>query len=122
MKRVINTGFTLVEVLIALVIVAIGLVAALRANGMSLFASGVHQDRVYASWIAQNRANLKIAMNEWPDTGKKSEDVVMGGRQYVVTEVVKTTPNPNFRRLELQVMGKDEDSRPYQLILLLSRL
>lgn len=100
-------GFTLLEVLVALAIVAIGLIAALRANGMSLSASGDYRSHLLALWVAQNVAAERSARGDWPELGETRESTVMGGQSFVVRQAVKGTPNPLFRRLEIEVYAPE---------------
>ncbi|MBC7945550.1 MAG: type II secretion system minor pseudopilin GspI [Burkholderiales bacterium] len=104
-------GFTLLEVLIALAVVAIALGAAVRAVGgvtdHSLEASG----RILASWVAQNRLAEHIARRDWPEAGETRGTAEQGARSWLWKEIVSETPNPGFRRIEIKVGadGNDED-------------
>ena len=58
-------GFTLVEVLVALAIVSIALMAALRASGQATNASGELRLRLFAGWVAENRLAEHRARQDW---------------------------------------------------------
>ncbi|MBA2350488.1 MAG: type II secretion system minor pseudopilin GspI [Burkholderiales bacterium] len=114
-------GFTLLEVLIALAVVAIALGAAVRAVGgvtdHALEASG----RILASWVAQNRLAEHIARRDWPEAGEKRGTVEQGARDWLWREKVSETPNPGFRRIEIKV-GADGDDEEYVLARLIGYL
>lgn len=96
-------GFTMIEVLVALAIIAVALAASLRAVG-SLASSELelHQ-RLLAGWSADNAlAQLKLA-HSWPEVGSSSFDCSQGNLQLLCTERVSATPNPVFRRVEVSV-------------------
>lgn len=109
-----SPGFTLLEVLVALAVVAIGLIAALRANGMSVGASDDYRSHLLALWVAQNVAAERSARGDWPDPGETSGTMEMAGRQFTVKQSTKATPNPQFRRLEIEVYSAEQPTRLVQ--------
>ncbi|MBC7943939.1 MAG: type II secretion system minor pseudopilin GspI [Burkholderiales bacterium] len=121
LRRAAPRGFTLLEVLIALAVVAIALGAAVRAVGgvtdHSLEASG----RILASWVAQNRLAEHIARRDWPEAGETRGTAEQGARSWLWQETVKETPNPGFRRIEIKV-GADGDDEDYVLARLIGYL
>ncbi len=62
-------GFTLVEVLVALAIVSIALLAALRAAGQGTNAAGELRLRLLAGWVAENRLAEHRARGDWLPLG-----------------------------------------------------
>ncbi len=96
-------GFTMIEVLIALTIIAVALAASIRAVGnMAISTSELHQ-RLLASWSADNAlAQLRLT-HAWPALGEQSFDCSQGNLQLTCTQQVKATPNPVFRRVEISV-------------------
>lgn len=96
-------GFTLVEVLVALAIVAVTLVAATRAMGV-MSASGIElRQRLLADLSARNRLAWLHATRSFPATGVTSEPCPQGALMLVCRQEVKTTPNAEFRRVEVRV-------------------
>jgi len=96
-------GFTLVEVLVALAIVAVALMASLRAVG-SLTAAGTDlRLRVLAQWSAENRLAQMRVQSDWPPVGQARQDCPQAGVALVCQEEVFATPNPFFRRVEIAV-------------------
>ncbi|NMM26601.1 MAG: type II secretion system minor pseudopilin GspI [Glaciimonas sp.] len=96
-------GFTLLEVLVALVIVGTSLGASLRAVGSLTQNSAGLRAAMMANWSAENRLSQIRLAREWPAFGKRSFDCPQGRLQLVCEEEVIATPNPNFRRVEVSV-------------------
>lgn len=96
-------GFTLVEVLVALAIVAITLMAGLQASA-AMTRNGQRQaDRVLAQLCAENTlAQIRLS-RQLPDAGERTAACEQGGRTLTVTADVQPTPNPNFRRVQARV-------------------
>jgi len=96
-------GFTLIEVLVALAILAVALAAASRASSMSLSGSESLKQRLLAGWVAQNRLAEHTARRDWPDTGSNTGEAEEGGVPMRWEERVSATPNALFRRIEIVV-------------------
>ncbi|WP_412022740.1 type II secretion system minor pseudopilin GspI [Burkholderia cepacia] len=98
-----SRGFTMIEVLVALAIIAVALAASIRAVGtMATNASDLHR-RLLAGWSADNAlAQLRLT-HAWPEIGEQSFDCSQGNVQLVCTQRVSTTPNPVFRRVRVSV-------------------
>ena len=98
-----QAGFTLLEVLVALVIVGTALGASLRAVGSLTQNSGDLRASMMAAWSAENRlAQIRLA-HEWPPLGERSFICPQGELQLQCEESVFATPNPYFRRVEVSV-------------------
>jgi general secretion pathway protein I len=104
-------GFTLVEVLVALAIVSIALMAALRAAGQATSASGELRLRLFAGWIAENRLAEHRARADWLPTGIARGTQSQGGTEFVWREEVVPTPNQAFRRVDVFVSAPAEETR-----------
>jgi general secretion pathway protein I len=98
--RVRTSGFTLVEVLVAVAIVAITLSAGLRAAGALVDNAQRLSDVIAAQWCADNRlAEMKLA-RQFPGIGETDFVCEQLGRSYLGKVQSSTTPNPNFRRID----------------------
>ena len=104
-------GFTLLEVLIALAIVAIGLTATLRAVGVGIEGTLEYRSHYLALWLAKNVAAERTGRREWLDPGTLRRDEEMAGHRFVVQEEVTPTKSPRFRRLEIRVASAQEPER-----------
>lgn len=109
-----QTGFTLLEVLVALVIVGVALGASLRAVG-SLTQNSTHlRITMMAMWSAENRlAQIRLSKT-WPDVGRSNFPCPQDDLQLLCQQEVMATPNPSFRRVEVSVI--DERAPDHQLI------
>jgi general secretion pathway protein I len=113
-------GFTLIEVLVALAIVAITLATGIKASG-ALVQNGQRLAEVSAAqWCADNQlAGLKLA-HQFPGVGDSDFVCEQLGAEYRGKLVVRPTPNPNFRRVE--ALLADADGRAlYSLSTILPR-
>lgn len=104
-------GFTLVEVLVALAIVSIALLAALRAAGQGTIAVGELRLRLFAGWVAENRLAEHRARGDWLPLGIRRGTQSQGGFEFAWREEVIATPNPAFRRVDVFVSVPAEESR-----------
>ena len=103
-------GFTLVEILVALTIVAIALMASIRAVGSLTTSASDMRSRTLAQWSAENRLSQIRVQREYPAVGRRNFDCSQGNLPLRCQEDVFSTPNPNFRRVEIQVF--DANSAP----------
>ena len=96
-------AFTLVEILVALAILAIALTAGMRALAQATDTAGALKARTLALWVAQNRlAAAQIAI-PWPALGNYSGDATQANATFAWRAVVSATPNPQFRRIDITV-------------------
>ena len=101
MKR--RTGFTLVEVLVALAILALALIAALRAGSVGVSNSAEIRDRLLAGWVAQNRLAEHRARRDWLPVGVYQGQAAQAGMLFRWEEKINSTPNSQFLRVEIRV-------------------
>ena len=98
-------GFTLIEILVALAIVATALAAGIQATGALTRAA----ERQSTQWLAQLCAeNTLVAMRltrQLPNTGDATTTCTQAGLVLQVRTSVQPTPNPNFRRVDAVVTG-----------------
>ncbi|WP_267939714.1 type II secretion system minor pseudopilin GspI [Paraburkholderia sp. HD33-4] len=96
-------GFTMIEVLVALAIIAVALAASLRAVGSLANGEVDLHRRLLAGWSADNALADLHLRHAWPNVGSTSFDCSQGNLQLRCTEHVTATPNPVFRRVEVMV-------------------
>ena len=104
-------GFTLLEVLVALVIVGTALGASLRAIGSLTQNSSDLRASMMATWSAENRLTQIRLAKEWPPTGQRKFECPQGDLQFTCEENVFATPNPYFRRVEVIVLDPNDAQR-----------
>jgi general secretion pathway protein I len=96
-------GFTLIEVLVALAIIAIALLAALRAAGQSTNSVNELRARLLAGWVADNLLVQHRAFHDWPPPGNQHGKQREGNIAFSWREEIITTPNSAFRRIDVFV-------------------
>jgi general secretion pathway protein I len=98
-----SRGFTLIEVLVAVAIVAVALGAGLKAAGALTNNAQRLGDVSAAQWCADNQlTGLKLA-KQFPSVGDTEFACEQLGRMYRGRLVVRPTPNPNFRRVDARM-------------------
>ena len=97
-------GFTLIEVLVALAIVAITIGAGIRASGALTNSTARLSEVTAAQWCADNRLTALKLAHQFPDIGEGDFSCDQLGRTFAGKLVVKNTPNPNFRRVDARVL------------------
>ena len=96
-------GFTLVEVLVALAVLAIALAAVMRAMAQAIDTTATLRQHEVALWVAQNRLVQHEMGQDWPSVDTTNGDADMGGRKWYWREQVSTTPEPKIRRIEITI-------------------
>lgn len=105
-----SRGFTLVEVLVALAIVAVSLGAGFQAAASLVDNAQRLGDVSNAQWCADNyMANLRLA-RQFPGVGDSEFACQQLGRNYTGRVSVRPSPNPNFRVVDARVL--DDAGRP----------
>ena len=102
-----HRGFTLVEVLVALGIVAIALGAGVQATSALTRNAERQSDLLLAHLCAENELVKVRLSKQMPGVGDTRVPCEQAGRSLSVAITVRPTPNPNFRRVDAQVMDGD---------------
>ena len=115
-------GFTLLEVLVALVIIGVALAASMRGAMSLTNTAGYSRDKLLALLSAENRLlELRLA-RERLEPGEEILACDQGGIALTCAQAVKPTPNPFFRRVEVRVFRSDEAGNRQQLAELMTVL
>lgn len=104
-------GFTLLEVLVALAVIAVAMAALVKAAGDQAAAAVHLRDRILAHWVALNVVAEAELAAAWPAPGEQEGVSPMGGAQWRWRMRVGDTPDPAVRRLEVAV-GPDGGAEP----------
>lgn len=119
-KRQPAHGLTLIEVLVALAIVAITLAAGIKAAG-ALMGNAQRLDEVTAAqWCADNQLTELRLSQQFPGVGDSDFSCQQLGRSYAGKLMARPTLNPNFRRVDAQV-SNDEGQPVLTLTTILPR-
>lgn len=104
-------GFTLIECLVALFIIAIVLASATRSISMTISDVEDTTAREEANWIVNNQYAEYRIDGVYPDLGNSKKTVTMAGRTFIVSSTVSATPNPYFRRIDIAVSNSSDPNR-----------
>ncbi len=105
-------GFTLLEVLVALTLVAVGLAALIRASGQTATNVGYIREKTIANWVAENRlAELRL-QSEWPAVARSDGEAQMAGADWRWRVAVSETEDPDLRRIEISVAREPDRENP----------
>ena len=96
-------GFTLLEVLVALLLLSLALVALVRLAGLDARASAQLRDGTLAQWVAANVIAETRLRTLLPAIGRSNGETTMGGQRWRWILDVDATEEPGIRRLEVEV-------------------
>ncbi len=102
-------GFTLLEVLIALLILSLALVALIRAAGLQAQALNHHRDSTLAQWVAANVA-AELRAQGAPPVGRQQGEMRMGPQRWRWQAETSDTDVERVRRMEITVFAADSGS------------
>lgn len=105
-----SSGFTLLEVLVAVAIVATSLLAGSRAASSVVDNAQRLSDTTLAQWCADNYLTEIRLTRRFPDIGEASFECTQLGQTFRGGHRVQGTPNPHFRRVDAMI--SDSNNRP----------
>ena len=98
-----QSGFTLLEVVVALGILAIALVAAVKGISTHVNNMAYLKERTLAHWVAMNKVTEFQLSGEFPGAGERSGAVEMASREWHWVVKISTTEDSEVRRLDVTV-------------------
>ena len=114
-------GFTLLEVLVALAVLAIALGAVIQASGSFTRNQAYLRDRTFAEWVAHNKlVSIQLA-TDWPSIGQEKGEVEfplaagdVAAREWRWVTQVSQTPEQDLRRVDIEIfpLGAEDDAQP----------
>jgi len=109
-KKCSELGFSLIEVLIGLSILAIALASGIKALSQTAQTQTVIQQQYLALTSANDALNMMYIQKVWPDLSPQSTNCSQLNTQLVCIRNVFVTPNPLFRRVQIEVFESDTDN------------
>ena len=110
-ERARTAGFTLLEAMVALVIVALGMMAVNKALNDYVVGASSFEEKTLASWIGTNEITAMSVGPTWPPVGTHDEDVDFAQRHWRCHIVVTETDVMNLHRVDVSVSLKDRPER-----------
>jgi len=101
-------GFTLIEVMVALMIVAVAIGSLISASASFTSSTGKLRDRTFARWVAANKLTEMRVMREWPDLGKSEGEATLGQRTWYLKVTTIEVQDAALRQIEIQVRAKPD--------------
>lgn len=105
-------GFTLLEILVALAILAIALGAIIKVSSNQAINTAHLQEKTLAHWVAMNQIAQLQLDRQWPSTGTLQGTEEMAEHKWYWRALISTTPDARVRQLQLQVFREEDDESP----------
>jgi general secretion pathway protein I len=105
-------GFTLLEVLVALLVLALALLALSRTAANQVDTFGKLRERTVAGWLAADVLAQTQLANAFPATGKSDGQRRFGGRDWRYDVIVQGTPVASIRRIDVHVFAPEDAKSP----------
>lgn len=102
-----RSGFTLIEVLVALAVVALALLGLTRTAALQVNDFDALRERTLAGWVASNVLTETRLASSLPATGQSDGRVEFAAHAWRWTRDVSATPDPEIRRIEIRVFAGD---------------
>jgi len=104
-----SSGFTLIEVMLAMAVFSIAGIALLSATANNARNIGYLEDKMFANWVAANQlVDMHLAAT-WPPKNNAKGEVELAGRAWFWQQkVIKTTDN-DMRAIVMEIRLKEDD-------------
>ena len=102
-------GFTLIELVVALAVLAIGMTAVLHSASQAGHAGAYLKQKAVAHWVASNQAAELSINREWPDPGITTGTATMAKQTWHWETQVQNTVVPELRLVTIRVMLDGEE-------------
>lgn len=110
-------GFTLIEILVALAIIAIALAALIKASGSHTASVAYLKQKSIAHWVAMNEITELQIKQSWPGKGEKKKSTEMAGHEWFWLREIKETFNENSHQVVFTIyLDEDREQKVTRLI------
>ncbi len=112
-----NTGFTLLEVMVALFVVAIALGGAIKVMGNAAQNTSRLSNKTFAQWVGLNQIAKLKTTKAWPKFDEKKGETEMASRKWKWVQKTIKTEDKNIKRVEVSVtLANDSDPNPFATV------
>ncbi len=111
MMKLSQSAFTLIEIMVALAIIALTMGAIIENTTASTRNALYLKEKTVARWIALNQITLVRAKRQWSSNSNKQGVVEMANREWSWKMTIQKTDDANMRRLTVDVFADDNDGQ-----------
>lgn len=111
-RRSNQAGFTLIEILVAMTIIAVGVSALVTSAAASAWRADYLREREFGRWVASNALAELQSVPAWPANGTTNKEVEMGRFTWYVRTRTQAVADPDLRRVDIEVR-LDENADNY---------
>jgi general secretion pathway protein I len=106
-----HAGFTLVEILVTLSVLAIALSGVMRLSAQTIDATLSLRDHSLALWVAQNQMAENLILPDWPDTGSTDGEAEIGGHKFFWQQEISKTGSVHLRKIDITVRREAKEGQ-----------
>lgn len=105
-------AFTLIEVMVALAVLAIGMMTLVKVSSQHVIQTAYLKDKTLAQWVATNKVNEVKLLGGWPKTGTSKGSEMMAQQEWLWKLKISNTPDKDIRRLDVDVRKYNVEGEP----------
>lgn len=114
MKIFTQKAFTLLEVLVAMSVLAIGMLTLIKVSSQNTIQTGYLKDKTLAHWVAMNRINEVKLESRWPDKGSSNGTATMANQDWYwrleVTDYGQQNQNVRMLKVDIRLEDKEDNT------------
>jgi len=104
-----TSGFTLIEVMLAMAVFAIAGIALLGASSNNARNMGHLENKMLANWVASNQLVAASLVTKWPPKNNVKGEVELAGKAWFWQQKVIKTTDKDMRAIVMEVRLKADD-------------
>lgn len=104
-----SQGFTLIEVMVALMVITISLFAIFKSTSSVTWHASYLKEKTFANWVAQNQIALYRSKKTWGSVSNTSGQVNMADLEWDWKMHISKTENPSVRKIDVEVFVDGDD-------------